>query len=117
MSGPSDIAIFVMSQLGAVAVIRTRPTGLLDKTRLIKNNGMTKPRHQSAAKPQSIVRSLSAAAGFTGPQAVLWILTAKVAAAVTIAEVVLAVTIVLTALFGPEKISHRAFQMISWLRH
>ncbi|MBA2897752.1 hypothetical protein [Nonomuraea soli] len=49
-----------------------------------------------------------------GVHASLWLSAPVIAAILTIAEAVLAVMVIVTALYAPERVSDRAFRMLPW---
>jgi hypothetical protein len=58
------------------------------------------------------LRSLALGANWLGAHAVIWAVAAHLGAAIAAVEVVLAVTVILTALFGPDRFSDRAFRLL-----
>ena len=60
---------------------------------------------------------LAAAAGLTGAHAALWLTAPRLSAAITLIEIALTVTVILTALYAPEEQSARAFRMLPWMTH
>jgi hypothetical protein len=78
--------------------------------------GMTKARQLPTAKVPVSARRLTATTGLLGSQALCSAVVPDLAVAVTVVEVSLIGLIVLTALFGPEKLSERAFRILSWVR-
>jgi uncharacterized membrane protein (DUF485 family) len=50
-----------------------------------------------------------------GAQATPWLATSYLGVAVTTVEIVLAITVILTALFGSERYSSRAFRLLPWV--
>ena len=75
---------------------------------------MTKARRPAVAKLPAPAHSLGGLAGLAGPPALLWVMAPTAAAVMIFAEVALVALIVLTALFGPECLSERAFRILSW---
>lgn len=70
---------------------------------------MTKTRRPAPPRGHGV----AALAGLAVPTGLLWLTVPPAALTVTLAEVVLAAIIVLTALFGPEHVSDRAFRILS----
>ncbi len=66
-------------------------------------------------EPKSRVRgsALAAAAGFSGPTAA-WMVRPDVGMVLTCVEVGVALTVLLTALYGSRKYSNRAFRLLRW---
>jgi hypothetical protein len=57
---------------------------------------------------------LAGAAFGMGTQAALWLTASYLAMAFSILEAVLAITVILTALYAPDKYSIRAFKLLPW---
>jgi hypothetical protein len=74
---------------------------------------MTRSRRLLLTQTQGPARRLSAMALSVGPQALLWVVAPRVAVAVIGTEVVLAAVMFLIALFGTDKLSERAFRILS----
>jgi hypothetical protein len=72
---------------------------------------MTKTRRPTPKSPTIPTRGLAAATGLVVPPG-LWLVAPVAALIVLVAEIVLAAIVVLSALFGSDRISRRAFQVL-----
>lgn len=70
---------------------------------------MTKSRRPT---PPVQARGLATVAGLAVPQGLLWLVAPTAVLTMVLVEITLAVIIVLTALYGPERVSRRAFLML-----
>ena len=65
--------------------------------------------------PQApLAAGLAGAAFGTGTQTALWLTSPYLALAFSMLEAVLAITVILTALYAPDKYSIRAFKLLPW---
>jgi hypothetical protein len=71
---------------------------------------------KSDRRPTCTFVGFGTATGFAGAHAALWLTAPHLCAAIAFLEIVLTVTIILTALSAPREFSERAFRLLPWAR-